>query len=480
MDTAPAVRQETPSGDAVTALESAVDGPVLLPGTDEFAAECAGFNLLVVHRPAVVVGATGPQDVQAAVRFAVQHGLPVAVVCTGHQPFEPVQGAVLITTSRMDAVEIDVAARTARTGAGAVWQQVVDAAAPAGLAPLNGSSAKVGVTGYVLGGGLSPTLGRTYGWAADHVRAIEIVTADGELRRVTATAEPELFWAVRGAKGNFGVVTAMEIDLFPVSTYFGGGLFYAGEHTEAVLRAYREWITTAPDELSSSVALLRLPPSPEVPAPLRGRLAVHVRVCFLGPAVEGERLVAPLRALAPTIIDTVMPTPYRAFASVHQDPVDPVPLRMRNALLTGLTDEVVDALVAFGGPGSRAHGAGGASPRCCAGAPRCGAQRCRRPGRRRERVGRRHRARRGHRARDRAAGPAHHPPPAVEHRTEVPQLHERSGRRRVRLHRADLPAAANRQARLRPRERLPAQQPQHPARLTGAAGCRPAAEPGRG
>ncbi|WP_433559017.1 FAD-binding oxidoreductase [Pseudonocardia xinjiangensis] len=282
----------------------------------------------------------------------MQHGLPVAVVCTGHQPFEPVQGAVLITTSRMDAVEIDVAARTARTGAGAVWQQVVDAAAPAGLAPLNGSSAKVGVTGYVLGGGLSPTLGRTYGWAADHVRAIEIVTADGELRRVTATAEPELFWAVRGAKGNFGVVTAMEIDLFPVSTYFGGGLFYAGEHTEAVLRAYREWITTAPDELSSSVALLRLPPSAEVPAPLRGRLAVHVRVCFLGPAVEGERLVAPLRALAPTIIDTVMPTPYRAFASVHQDPVDPVPLRMRNALLTGLTDEVVDALVAFGGPGS--------------------------------------------------------------------------------------------------------------------------------
>jgi FAD/FMN-containing dehydrogenase len=209
-----------------------------------------------------------------------------------------VEGAVLITTGRMDGVEIDPAARTARVAAGAHWQQVVDAATPVGLAPLNGSSAKVGVTGYVLGGGLSPTMGRTYGWAADHVRAIEVVTADGTWRRATPTDEPHLFWALRGAKGNFGVVTAIEIDLFPVTTYFGGGLFYAGEHTAAVLHAYREWITTAPDELNSSVALLRLPPLPEVPEPLRGRLVVHVRVCHLGSVSDGERLVAPLRAVA--------------------------------------------------------------------------------------------------------------------------------------------------------------------------------------
>ncbi|CAL9641685.1 Mitomycin radical oxidase (plasmid) [Streptomyces sp. enrichment culture] len=149
--------------------------------------------------------------------------------------------------------------------AGARWQQVIDAAAPLGLAPLNGSSPLVGVIGYTLGGGLSPTMGRAHGWAADHVTSLEVVTADGELRHVDAASEPDLFWALRGGKSNFGVVTAMEFALFPAARLWAGGLFYDGADAAAVLHTYAEVTADAPDELSSSIALLRLPALPVCP-----------------------------------------------------------------------------------------------------------------------------------------------------------------------------------------------------------------------
>jgi len=336
----------------VRPLLDSVAGPVLLPHDEGFAAECAGFNLLVVHDPAVVVGATSAADVRAAVRFAVANGLPVAVLATGHQPFPPATGSVLITTGRMASVEVDAERRTARVTAGTLWQQVVDSAAKDGLAPLSGSAGTVGVIGYVLGGGLSPTMGRTHGWAADHVRGIDVVTADGESRHVTELSDPDLFWAIRGGKGNFGVVTAIDIALFPVTEYFGGGVFYAGEHTAAVLHAYREWIADAPDELNSSIGLLRLPPLPTVPEFAQGKLVVHLRVSYLGSEEDGERLVAPMRAVAPALLDTVATTPYTEFASIHLDPTDPMPYGEFGGLLTELSAEGVDRIVELAGPAS--------------------------------------------------------------------------------------------------------------------------------
>jgi Berberine and berberine like len=209
------------------------------------------------------------------------------------------------------------------------------------------------MAGYVLGGGHSPTMGRTYGWAADHVQALEVVTAEGALHRVTGSCDAELFWALRGGKSNFGVVTALELDLFPVTTYFGGGLYYDGAHTATVLHAYRQWIAQAPEELNSSVALLRMPPLlPSVPEPLRGRLVVHVRVSYLGSPEDAERLVAPLRALVPPIIDTLAQMPYAQYASIHQDPSDQMPYQERTGLLRELTAEGVDALVQAAGPDS--------------------------------------------------------------------------------------------------------------------------------
>ncbi|GII52742.1 oxidoreductase [Planotetraspora thailandica] len=335
---------------ALAALDAEVAGPVFTPDDEGYAAESATWNLALQHRPLVVVGATSAADVQAAVRFADRHDLPVAVVATGHGAFVSADGAVLISMRRMTDIRIDTATATAEVAGGVEWQAVIEEAAKDGLAPLPGSSPNVGVVGYTLGGGLSPMLGRRYGFAADHVRSIELVTPDGELRQVDAEREPDLFWALRGGKGNFGVVTRLGFGLVPVTTIYGGGLFFPGEHVAAVLTAFRAVAASAPDELTVSFAFLRLPDLPFVPEPLRNRFTVHVRVAYLGATEVGERLVAPLRAAAPTIIDAVGEMPFTAVASIHADPVDPVPTYERSVLLRDFPQEAADALVEAAGP----------------------------------------------------------------------------------------------------------------------------------
>ncbi len=340
---------------ALTARDAAqlaldVGGPVLVPGDDAYADECATYNLAHARRPAVVVGATGPDDVSSAVRFAVRRGVPVGVLATGHGTSQPANGAVLVTTRRMNAVTIDPAARVARVEAGTRWQQVIDAAAPHGLAALNGSSPLVGVVGYTTGGGLSPILGRSRGWAADHVRAIEIVTADGRLVRATAGRDGELFWAVRGGKDNFGIVTALEFDLFSVPRLYGGGLYFPGEFAAEVLHAYRSWAATLPPQMSASVALLRLPALTTVPEPLRGKLTVHVRIAYLGTATDGARLVAPIRQIGPATIDTVAEMPYQQMGAIHADPPVPAPVYEGSARLSELPAAAVDAILDSAGP----------------------------------------------------------------------------------------------------------------------------------
>ncbi|GLW05349.1 oxidoreductase [Microtetraspora sp. NBRC 13810] len=324
-------------------------GPVLRPGDDGYDAERAGFNHAVEHRPAIAVGATGAGDVQAAVALAASQGRPVAVLATGHQPALPSAGAVLINTRRMAGVLVDPVAATARVEAGARWQRVLEAATPYGLAPLNGSSPHVGAVGYTLGGGAG-LLGRRYGFAADHVRGFEVVTADGRLRHVSADAEPDLFWALRGGKGNFGVVVAMEIGLFPVARLYGGGLYFPGEAASDVLHAYAGWTAAVPDEMASSVMLLHYPDDPAVPEPLRGRFVTHVRIAHSGPVEEGERLTRPLRDIGPRLLDTAGEMPYARVGSIHHEPTDPVAAYDRVTMLAGLDAAVVDTLLSLAGP----------------------------------------------------------------------------------------------------------------------------------
>ncbi|NMO55247.1 FAD-binding oxidoreductase [Actinoplanes sp. TBRC 11911] len=336
----------------VAELRGSVAGPVLLPGDAGYAAEAVSNNLNNPLVPAVVVGVTNVADVQTVVRFAALHRLHVAVRATGHQTARDADGAVMINLARLDGIRIDAAARTARVEAGVRWAAVVDAAAEHGLAPLNGSAPTVSVIGYTLGGGQSPVLGRSRGYAADHVRKLEVVTADGTLREVTAASEPDLFWALRGGKGNFGVVTAIEFDLFPVTEFYGGGVFFPGDRMAEVLNAWRTWAPTLPESATTSIAVQRLPPVPDLPEPLRGAFVVHVRFANLGSAADGERLFAPIREAAPVLIDAVQTLPYRQNALIHLDPTEPIPYYDRTTTLREITPEVVDALVAFAGPGS--------------------------------------------------------------------------------------------------------------------------------
>ncbi|MCE3553882.1 FAD-binding oxidoreductase [Pseudonocardia sp. RS11V-5] len=326
-------------------LGSLVTGAVLAPADQGYADAAVGFNLATEHRPDYVVRAADAQDVVATVGYARATGRRVAVQATGHGAAAAGPGTVLVVTSDLDTLTVDPASRTATLGAGVRWQQVLDAAAPHGLGGLCGSSPGAGVVGYTLGGGLSP-IGRTFGWAADNVRSIDVVTPDGVLRTVDAGHDPELFWALRGGGAAFGIVTAMTIDLVEVPALYGGGIFVDATTADVprVLRIWRDWAEALPETANPSVARLNLPDLPMVPEPLRGKAVVHVRFAFVGDVAEGERLIAPLRAALPEpLLDAVGPLPVPAFAAIHADPVDPMPFVDRGVLLAKLPDAALDA-----------------------------------------------------------------------------------------------------------------------------------------
>ncbi|WP_328477378.1 FAD-binding protein [Actinoplanes sp. NBC_00393] len=329
-------------------LRRRLTGTLALPGEPRYAQLTTGFNVAVVATPAAVVEARDPQDVAEAVRFAGENGLAVAVQATGHGIAETFDGALLVHTGRLDECVVH-ADGWARVGAGVRWQQVLDAAAPHGLAALCGSAPGVGVVGYTTGGGLGP-VGRTYGWASDRVRAVELVTGDGVLRRVTAEQEPDLFWAVRGGKGAVGIVTAMEFDLVRQPTLYAGALYFAGADAATVLHRWRDWSATLPREATTSVALLQLPPLPGVPEPLAGKFTVAVRFAWTGDDQEGQAVLAPMRAAATPLIDAVQTIPYAALGMIHADPVDPMPVHEATDLLRELPAEAIDALLAVSGP----------------------------------------------------------------------------------------------------------------------------------
>ncbi|SEG69382.1 FAD/FMN-containing dehydrogenase [Thermomonospora echinospora] len=337
----------------VDTLAAAVAGPVLRGRDPQAGEELGGFAPAPGHRADLVVGAASAQDVAAAVAFAERHGLAVTVHSTGHGMYRPADGGLVITTRRMQGVEIDPQARTARVEAGVRWESVVQAAAGHGLAALCGSAPSVGVVGYLVGGGIGPFV-RTYGASADYVRSFEVVTADGALRQVGADHEPELFWALLGGGGAFCVVTAVVIELAPLTHFYGGGVYFPGEAAAELLHAYREWAPGLPETTTTSIAVLRLPPDPALPEPLRGQMVVHLRVGHVGPAEEGERLLAPMRGVARPLMDMITLRPYREVGLIHMDPeAVPVPMAENGLALAELPAKAVDALLDVAGPQSR-------------------------------------------------------------------------------------------------------------------------------
>lgn len=334
--------------DALAELRRTVAGPVLGPEDVEVVAELAAYNLGPEHAPVAVVGATGPEDVAAAVRWAAARGIRVGVFATGHSDVAQ-RGTLVVTTRRMDRVDVDPVTRRAIVGAGVKWARLVEAAAPHGLAGLNGSTTDVGVAGYVVGGGVGP-FARKYGYASDRVRRVQLVTGDGAIREVTAASDPELFDVVLGGKDAAGIVTEVEMELVELSQLYGGGLIYEAADIPAVLHAWRAWAPTLPEETTTSVAILRAPDIESVPPPLRGRTVAHLRVAHLGSAEEGRELVAPMRAVATPMMDMLDVMPYAAIDGIHLDPVDPMPAWADGRFLTDLDEAGVDAVLALAGP----------------------------------------------------------------------------------------------------------------------------------
>jgi FAD binding domain len=255
---------------------------------------------------------------------------------------------MLLRMTRMRQVDVDPAARTARAEAGAVWQDLIVPAAEHGLAGLAGSSPGVGVTGYIPGGGLG-WLARRYGLAANSVTAAELVTPRGDLVRADAGHEPDMFWAVRGGGGAVGVVTALEMQLYPVRELYAGDLFFPIQRAAEVLHAWREWTVTAPDDVTSICHILWLPPLPELPEPLRGRAFATLEAACLGDAGTGAELIGPLRRLGPEL-DTFAMIPASALGQLNMDPSQPASGEGDSAFLADFPAAAIDARVAAARP----------------------------------------------------------------------------------------------------------------------------------
>lgn len=331
-------------------LRASVTGRVATPDDPAYAGIVSPWNVAIEVQPSIAVEAATADDVVEAVRFARRHGLTVTPQATGHGPIGALVGDVLVATRGLDECTVHPDG-WARVGAGVKWLRVVQAAAPLGLAPLSGSITDVGVVGYTTGGGLGP-MARTYGLASDRVRAFEVVTGDGELRRATPTEHPDLYFGLRGGKGALGIVTAVEFDLVRQPDFYGGALWFDGADAESVVETWRTWSATLPEQGTTSVALFRLPPIDGVPEQLAGRLTLSVRYVWTGDAADGERHLAAIRAAAPTIIDDVRVKPYTEIDSVHTDPLDPMPVHEHSVLLGELSPAAVRALMAAAGPDS--------------------------------------------------------------------------------------------------------------------------------
>src|SRR3954452_18552675 len=335
-----------------THLTEALNGAVVLPDDPRYDEARSSFNVLVDQRPAAVAFPSDARDVAAAVSYAQRAGLQVAPQATGHNqaPLGDMEELLLLNVSRLQEVHVDPAAKRVRVGAGVKWDRVAPRLSAHGLAGLHGSSPDVGIAGYSLGGGIG-WLARKYGMQANAVTALEVVTADGDLVRADADNHPDLFWALRGGGGNFGVVTAIEFEVHEVEELYAGAMFFPVERSSEVLHAWSALLPTLPEELMSGASFMPSPPIPDVPAFARGRSYAVVMAAHLGSEAEGRALLRPLRDLG-SEHDTFASVPPVVLGDLAMDPLDPLPFRLTHQLLDELPAATIDELMAKIGPGS--------------------------------------------------------------------------------------------------------------------------------
>jgi FAD/FMN-containing dehydrogenase len=327
------------SAQSFDALASRLSGTVLDPNHPQYDEARRLWNGMIDKRPAVIARCTTVEDVAQAVSFAREQGYQLAVRGGGHNAAGSAlcDDGLVIDLTAMRAVSVDPESRTARAQGGATWAEFDQATSTHGLATTGGAISTTGIAGLTLGGGLG-WLMRSYGMACDNLRSAQVVTADGQIRRASRTEHPDLFWALRGGGGNFGVVTEFEYQLHPVSTVLSGMLVHPAPRAKDALRFLREFHQTAPDELTVFTGMMTSPD---------GMPIVAYIVCYNGPIEDGERALAPLRAFGPPVADTIQPMPYVA----HQSSLDegfPAGMQVywRSDFLQNLGDDVIDVLVA--------------------------------------------------------------------------------------------------------------------------------------
>jgi FAD/FMN-containing dehydrogenase len=341
------------SASGVTALQDRFPGAISLPGDADWDEARRSFNVLHDQRPAAVARPRWAAEAAAIVATAREQGLRIAPQGSSHNtmPLGSLDDTVIVKLERRSGVELDLEARTIRTEAGARWWDVTPRASDAGFAVLHGSSPEINVVGYSVGGGMG-WLARKHGLQANHVTALDIVTADGRLCRVDADNDPDLFWAVRGGGANLGLVTAIEFELIPMRELYAGALFFPFERSAEVLGAYREWTADGlPEEITSIGRTLQLPDLDEIPEIVRGKSFAIVEAAYIGSEADGADLLAPLRELGPAM-DTFAMVPPTALAELHMDPVDPVPYADTHAMVGELTERALDEALDAVGPGS--------------------------------------------------------------------------------------------------------------------------------
>lgn len=329
----------------VQALSAAVTGQVLLPGDDGFEQAREVHDSSFDRWPAVIVCAADSRDVAAAIRFANDHDLPIAVRSGGHNiiGLSVLDDALVIDLSRLKGIEIDPLTRIARVQPGVISAELAAAAGAHGLALTTGDTSTVGIGGLTVGGGIGFMV-RKYGLTIDSLLSAEVVTAGGEIVQVSTSEHSDLFWAIRGGGGNFGIVTELRFRLAPVRDIFGGMIFVPA--TREAVRGYLEYAPNAPEDLTTLAHIMHAPPAPFMPAERVGELVLGIIVCWVGDPEEGRRALAPLYGLGPIVADVVDVMPY---PSLYQFTEEGAAARhiaeVRSMFSQDLSDAAIDALI---------------------------------------------------------------------------------------------------------------------------------------
>jgi hypothetical protein len=343
----------TVSGAAQSAAELAshLRGRVTGPGSPDWDTARIPWNRRVDQRPLLVVDTEGPDDIASTVAYAARHGVQVTVQASGHGAGASMANAILLRTSGLREIAVDPGQQRVRVGAGVTAGELMTALSPHGLALSTGTCSDVGVTGYVMFGGVG-VLGRALGFAAGQVLGADVVTADGSRIRADAAADEDLFWALRGGGGGFALVTHLDLALAPVPALFGGQLIWPVDAAAEVFDAWASWAPGLTSDTTAFACVLQMPPAPVLPEVLRGQRVVMVTICHAGAAEQAMSLVDPITSVGSPLVNSLRPLSVADVGALFGPPVPPNSLRIGSRLLTDLPGAAVREFVAKTGPAS--------------------------------------------------------------------------------------------------------------------------------